>query len=288
VFTGIGSFDDQMRGISAGHLCLIVGYSHSGKTLVAHHIISNNHDKRIVYFTPDEPAPLMLTKLTCMASGISGDELERRVAAGDPSARQALQSTIEWYSGLAVFDRSLTPRVMRAAYDEACDHWGADADVVIVDYMDLFQGGDGVMAKADYLKAFGTDRRVPMIVLHQTSRYAGSKGQQMRIDSGSYGGETHATFQIGVWRRGAALRAELDELEARQQRSDWIVDRMQEIRTQLEVHKYTLTVNLNKNKRPSGQLVEGIDFEIDHTTGGLTPLYYGQLPEQYLRSRGMT
>ena len=52
-----------------GTCACVVGYSHSGKTLVALHIIRHNHDKRVAYFVPDEPAPLVLTKLACMSSG---------------------------------------------------------------------------------------------------------------------------------------------------------------------------------------------------------------------------
>ena len=41
-----------------------------------------------------------------------------------------------------------------------------------------------------------------------------------------------------------------------------------------------MTVNLNKNKRPSGRLVEDIEMEMDLDTGVLTPLD-GDLPRQY-------
>jgi replicative DNA helicase len=280
VFTGIGPLDVEMRGISAGHLALIVGYSHSGKTLVALHIIGNNQAKRIAYFVPDEPAPLVLTKLACMSWGVSGAELEGRVADGDPWGVKVLNETVEQYSNLAVFDRALTPRAMQQGYAEACDNWGAPADLVIVDYLDLVQAGDSVMGKADFVKSFGTEHEVPMIVLHQTSRSAGSKGQAMRIDSGGYGGETHATFQIGVWRKKAAIIAELADLQARDHKSEWCLDRMSELDHQLAIHQYTLSVNLNKNKRPSGHLVDTLDFEIDLDSGVLTPLYPGSIPSQ--------
>ena len=61
-------------------------------------------------------------------------------------------------------------------------------------------------------------------MLHQTSRTAGARGQAMRIDSGNYGGETHATFQIGVWRKRAAIAAELDDLQARTYKTEMSVN----------------------------------------------------------------
>ena len=41
---------------------------------------------------------------------------------------------------------------MTQGYDEACHHWGADADLVIVDYLDLVRVGDSLPAKADFVK----------------------------------------------------------------------------------------------------------------------------------------
>ena len=282
VFTGIDQLDAEMRGISAGHLAFIVGYSHSGKTLVALHMIAANRAKRVLYMVPDEPAPLVLTKLTCMAHGVSGDELEERLRLDDPWGRQVLNDTIEQFSNLVVFDRPLTPRSMNGAYQEACDVWGEPADLVVVDYLDLVQAGEAVQGKADFVKAFGSEHQVPMIVLHQTSRSAGSRGQAMRIDSGNFGGETWATYQIGVWRRKAQILAELQDLYFKEHKTEYTLDRIDQLERDLAVHQYTLTLNLNKNKRPSGRLIDAIDFEMDQETGVLTPLH-GALPTQYLR-----
>ena len=280
VMTGIPVFDREMRGISPGHLLKIDGYSHSGKTLVALHMIRHNRNRRVAYFVPDEPAPLVLTKLACQSWGVSGGELEARVASGDPWGLKVLNETIEEFPTLAVFDRPLTPRAMQAGYDEACTKWGAPGDLVIVDYLDLLQAGDSVSARADYVKTFGTTNDVPMAVCHQTSRSAGSRGQSMRIDSGAFGGETHATFQIGVWRRKSAIVAELQDLESRVAKTEWAEDRIDYLQRELQVAQYTITLNLNKNKRPSGRLVDDTDFELDVETGCLWPLHPSEFPRQ--------
>ena len=280
VYTGIELFDREMRGISPGHLAMFIGYSHSGKTLLLLHMIRHNRDKRIAWFVPDEPAPLILTKLACMEHGVSGAELEARLADGDPWGLRVLNETIERYDNLAIFDKSLTPRTMSQGYDEACDHWGATADLVIVDYLELVRVGDSLAAKAEFVKGFGSDRDVPMAVAHQVSRSAGSRGQSMRIDSGNFGGETWATFQIGVSRRRSAIIAELQDLHSRSYRPDSIYERIAMLEHDLEIAQYTVTINLNKNKRPSGRLVEDIEMEMDLETGVLTPLN-GDLPRQY-------
>src|SRR6478752_3511904 len=53
----------------------------------------------------------------------------------------------------------------------------------------------------------------------------------------------------------------------------------------LEKHRYTITVNLVKNKRPPSTLVDDLDFELDAATGRIMPLGPGDLPAQYRNSR---
>ena len=283
---GVPSFDLQMRGISPGHLAMLIGYSHSGKTLFALHVLRNNWTKRVAWFSPDEPAPLVLTKLASITFGIAADELEARVTDNDPSGLRILSQTVESFPDLVIFDQPLTPRVMRQGFEEACEHWGAPPDLVVVDYLQLLQvGGENVTPKADFMKTFATEFDIPLLVLHQTSRSAGANGQVMRIDSGSYGGETWAMFQLGVRRKKAAIEAELTSLRAQRDPAQWVRDRIDYLEHELPIHEFTLSVNLNKNKRPGGRLVEEVDFEIDLTTGSLRAMAHGDLPSQYRNRR---
>ena len=210
IFLGIPEFDQEMRGIGRGHLCNIVGFSHSGKTLVLLKILENNPTKRIAYFAPDETQALVLTKVTSITHGVGARELESQVAKGDRAAIDLLRSTAtEKYPNLAVFDGTLTPRTMSEGLAEAEEVWGEKVDLIIIDYVDLFEHGESVPQKFNWLKAFGIDHYVPMIAIHQASRSSGSNGKEMDIDSGGYGGEQQATFLIGVRRKEAELRAKL-------------------------------------------------------------------------------
>ena len=81
---------------------MLVGYSHSRQDAAGCCTsIRHNRDKRIAWFVPDEPAPLVLTKLACMEYGVSGAELEARLADGDPWGLRVLNETIETYDNLA-------------------------------------------------------------------------------------------------------------------------------------------------------------------------------------------
>ena len=278
---GFQPFDREMRGISPGHLVFITGYAHSAKTLLMLNMVHHNAGRRIALFSPDEPAPLVLIKLASLLWQRPVAELEAKVAGYDPETLRLVRETVEHYPNLLIFDRPISPRLMRACYEEARDVWSEDADVVILDYLDLLQAGE-LSNRADAVKAFASDFEVPLVVLHQTSRSSGSKGQAMRIDSGNFGGETWATFQLGVRRKKAAIDAEIDDLQRRSDGSAWIVDRLASLAHDRAVHEYTVTVNLTKNKRPGGRLVGEVDFELDHATGALRPL--DGLPHQFLQA----
>lgn len=284
IYLGIEALDREMRGISPGHVVVVNGYSHSGKTQTTIHVIRHNADKRVLYLTPDEPPALVITKLAAAESGMGGEELEARVRADDHTGMAILNDTLDRYPGLVVVSRSMTPRILNAVYDEACDHWGTPPDLVVFDFLDLLQGGEGTMAKAEVLKAFATEHHVPLFLLHQTSRSAGAQGQKMTMSSGSYGGETVATFVLGVRRKKAAILHELGDLESKPVKTEWTNDRIAYLHSQLLVHQYTLTLNMSKNKRPGGQPVDDIDMELWLDTGVMSPLN-GDLPVQFRRGR---
>jgi KaiC/GvpD/RAD55 family RecA-like ATPase len=288
VFTGFPQFDAEMRGIGRGHLLNVVGYAHSGKTLVLLRMLTANKDKRTAYFCPDETASLVLVKLTSILTGVGARDLERRVAAGDQEAIDLLYSTAEeHFPNLAVFEDGLTPRKMEEAYTELVnDVWdGKPADMVIVDYVDLLdECGDTPPLKFNFLKSFGKQKKVAMVLIHQTSRTAGAEGRSIGISSGNFGGEQHATFQIGVRRKESAIMSELGDLRSKATPN---LERIRELEHDLLVHQYTITLNLNKNKRPGGAKVDDIDFELDVATGRLYDLAAGEMPRQWSRNHSL-
>lgn len=285
VHLGIPRIDQELRGIAPGEVCMMLGFAHGGKTLLLLHALRNNRDKHIAMFIPDEPRQLVLTKLTCMHHGIDARELEARVASDDQEAIELLRRTAEEdFPNLAVFDQPLTSSDMERAYGEVCDVWGQVPELVVVDYLDLVEAGETVPDKATFLKGFGRRHDVPILVLHQTSRHAGADGAKLTMSSGSFGGEQQATSIIGVRRKKYQIAHEMNELIEKLDRShsERAQDRLEFLRHEQRVHEHTVTVSLLKNKRPAGQLVDDIDFELDPATGRLRELD-GELPAQYLQ-----
>lgn len=286
IHLGLPQIDFEMRGIAAGEMSMMIGYAHGGKTLLLLHSLLQNRDKHIAMFIPDEPRQLILIKLTCMYHNIDARELERLVALDDHDTIDLLRETAEEnFPYLAVFDQPLTAIDMERGYNEVCDVWGQIPDLVVVDYLDLVEAGETVPDKATFVKSFGRRHDIPLLVLHQTSRSSGADGKKLDISSGAYGGEQQATSVIGVRRKKYSIMAEMNEIinKLDKTHSERAIERLDALRYEARIHEYTLTVNLLKNKRPAGQLVDDIDFEIDLPTGRLTPLLNGDLPKQYLR-----
>lgn len=286
VYTGIFDLDSEMRGIAPGELALITGYSHSGKTLVLLEMLKANRDKHILFFTPDEPRTLVLIKLACVMHGINALDLERQVASDQPEAVELLRRTaVEHFPHMAVFDESMPLSEMEKAYTEVADLWGQKPDLVVFDYLELLQGGgEDVPSKANTLKAWGRRHDVPLLVLHQTSRSSGADGKRLTISSGAFGGEQQATHIIGVRRKKFEVESQIRELEEKLDRSsasERNMERLDLLRWEARVHTHTLTINLVKNKRPGGGLLNDMDFEIEHGSGRLSRLPDGDLPRQY-------
>jgi replicative DNA helicase len=282
IYLGFQDLDEQMRGIAPSEMCLINGYSHSGKTMFLLQILLANRDKPVVYFCPDEPRTLTLIKLTCLMHGIDASVLERAVAMNDDKAIALLRTTAnEDFPNLGVFDQMMTLNEMEQALGEISEMWGKPS-LLVYDYLELLNGGDeSVPAKANTLKAFGKRHNVPLLVLHQSSRTAGADGKKMTISSGAYGGEQQATHIIGVRRKKFEIEAQIREIEERldtAKNTERLLERLDALRYDLRIHQNTVTVNLVKCKRPSSTLLDDIDFEIEAGTGRLTRLPTGYLP----------
>ena len=275
IHTGITKIDEQMRGIGAGEMAVVVGFAHGGKTLLLLHSLQYNRDKHIALFIPDEPRQLVLTKLTCMYHDIDARELESRVAQDDKTAIDLLRRTAEVdFPHLAVFDQPLSADLMERAYGEVSNVWGRTPELVVVDYLDLLEAGETIPDKATAVKAFGRRHDVPLMVLHQTSRSAGADGKKLTMSSGAYGGEQQATMVLGVRRKRFEIAHEMYELQEKLDRgySERAENRLDHLRYERDKHENTVTISLLKNKRPAGQLVDDVDFQISLATGRLTDL----------------
>ena len=146
---------------------------------------------------------------------------------------------------------------------------------MVFDYLELLSGDETVPAKANTIKAFGKRHNIPLIVLHQSSRTAGSDGQKQTISSGAYGGEQQASHIIGVRRKKFEIDRQMRDIVDKLNKStanERMLERLDQLRYEQQLHENTVTVNLVKCKRQDAHLLDDIDFEIENGTGRLLRL----------------
>lgn len=275
IYFGFPDLDEQVRGVAPAEMCLINGFSHSGKTLFLLQILVANRDKNVVYFCPDEPRTLTLIKLACLVHRIEGRRLEQMIANNDPEGIQLLNQTAnEWFPNLAVFDQFMSLSDMEKGMIEVDRYLGQPA-LMVFDYLELLSGDETVPAKANTIKAFGKRHNIPLIVLHQSSRTAGADGRKQTISSGAYGGEQQASHIVGVRRKKFEIESQIRDIVEKLDKStanERMLERLDTLRYESQLHENTVTINLVKCKRQDAMLLDDIDFEIEQGTGRLLRL----------------
>ena len=257
---GLFDVDALTRGHGPKELVMIVGFSHAGKTQVVNTALINNRKKRVLFFSMDDPAEMILMKLACMTLDVSAEDLENAIRQGDAQAKADLKvAATGEFKNLIVVDDSLGLDAMTTAIEEATEYWGAPPECVIIDYLQSMQGSattsddGGIKAKVAAVKRWVKDKPFPTLLVHQNTRSRGAPGEPITILSGAFGGEQEATCIIGVRRKKDW--ADLDEWARRK-------------------HEARVTLHVVKNKRPPGRLTpkDGIDFYMSPDTGLIRPL----------------
>lgn len=263
---GLAEIDVLTRGFRPTDLVIITGFAHSGKTQLVNTMIYGAPRKRVLFFSLDDPAEMILAKLVAMQTGTNAEILERRVVDGDEETKQIIRECAsDTYQNLIVVDDQIGITGMHAAVAEATELWGHPPDAVIIDYLEMMPGtetADGnehsaVKHKANALKSWANQAPYPLIVLHQGTRSNARPGEPITLLSLGYGGEQQGTIIIGCRRQ-----RDKREMEA------W--DRQN--------HQDTITVHVVKNKRPGGRCThyEGVDFYMEADTGLIRTLDSGE------------
>jgi KaiC/GvpD/RAD55 family RecA-like ATPase len=291
IYFGIPELDRALRGTAPGELTMIVGFAQSAKTLLVTNLLLKHPHKYIVYFSPDETRELVLLKLACAQHGVGAEQLEQMLQDPEQAgyAEHILNDTAEMFSRLAVFEDVSTLEGMDAALAEAVDALGHPIELVIFDYLDLLEGeGEDANPRATAIKAWGKRHRLPLYVIHQSSRTQGADGKKVTLTSATHGGEKQSMHMIGVRRKMMEYAADIIDLEAKikskgtkLQPDDPLIRALDDARYMFNLHQHTITISTVKNKRPPGRLVAEIDYELDTATGRLSPLAPGELPRGF-------
>lgn len=264
-YLGLPELDLATRGVGRGEVLMVVGRSHTGKSQVLlNGIVWNlvNHpDAHVVIFSMDEPRELVTMKLYCLLRGRASSDVEDAIKRRDKDVLADLeQAGAQELSRVAIVDEPMKPDGMTDAMTEARAWWGCDPSFVMMDYLELLPGGDadatGVTTKAQNIKRWAKQQRVPVGLVHQAGRGSGEPGKAAGIYAGRYGGEQEAIFVMEVYRK-----------RDRYGLTDW----------ETQYHEHSININLCKNKRTARVLDQ--TYYLDPTAGHVHPYYEELVPD---------
>ena len=264
-YLGFPEFDLATRGVGRGEVLMVLGRSHTGKSQILLNSIVwnlvNHHDNHAVIFSLDEPRELVLMKMFCLLKGRSSEDVEDAIKAGDKDTLSDLErAATQELSRVAIVDEAIHLDEMARVLDEARAWWGADPNFCMIDYLELLPGGDsdaaGVTGKAQAVKRWAKEQRVPLGLVHQSGRGSSPPGQAAGLYGGRYGGEQEAIFVLEVYRK-----------KDRGDLSHW----------ETQYHENSVNMNLCKNKRTAKLLDQ--TYYMDPVCGHVHPYHEELIPD---------
>lgn len=203
--TGIREVDNAIRGPAPGEICMIMGRSYSGKSIIGQNIVHYNRHLPSIFFSLEMPAMQALIRLYAMWSDTSAADVQQYVEEG--SLPEDVWDMVFSYPKHQIIDESgITMQGMSEALLSYEGEFGERPAFVVIDYLELVGGakasGEGYIAtemQATMLKDWAREEDMRVFVLHQTNR---QEKQYMppTEDSARNAGFTEADFVIGLWR----------------------------------------------------------------------------------------
>lgn len=206
VRTGLWQLDNLIGGgVGLGEVCVIVGKSGSGKSLVGQNMVESNLDVPTVFFSFEMPGTMLITRSLAMWSGKTHDQVFQMVETNNLDPEMLADWEDAHRNSYFVTRTGLDLQAMSQTLKEAEEAIGARPALIVIDYMELVAsvaGGetiDNVTCVAQALKGWAKEEEVACVILHQTNKSL-RHGDAPDEDSARYGGFTEADIVIGVWR----------------------------------------------------------------------------------------
>lgn len=204
--TGIWPIDNMIGGgVGRGEVCVVIGKSGSGKSIVGQNILEHNLDVPSVFFSFEMPGTMAVTRSLAIHSGKSHDTIFNMIENNQLDS-ELLEDWAESHEKHYFVTRTgLDLNAMSQTLKEAEEQIGERPALVVIDYMELVAAVSGsetieaVTSVAQLLKGWAKEEEVSCVVLHQTNKSL-RHGDAPDEDSARYGGFTEADIVIGVWR----------------------------------------------------------------------------------------
>jgi len=205
VGTGIPAIDEAIRGPAPGEVCMIMGRSYSGKSIVGQNIIHYNKTLPSIFFSMEMPKMQAVIRLYSMWSGSNSTDVQLAIEDGSPPLD--MWDMIKDFPYHKIEDQpGITIQEMSKTVDEFQSTHKKRPEFVVVDYLELLGGakasGEGYLAtemQATMLKDWAKQEEMRVFLVHQTNRLE-RQWMPPTEDSARNAGFTEADFVIGLWR----------------------------------------------------------------------------------------
>jgi KaiC/GvpD/RAD55 family RecA-like ATPase len=204
--TGLWQIDNMIGGgVGRGEVCVIIGKSGSGKSIVGQNILESNLDVPAVFFSFEMPGTMLLTRSLAMWSNKTHDIVFNQVETNTLDPEMLADWEDSHQKHYFVTRTGLDLAAMSSTLKEAEEQLGERPAIVVIDYMELVAaagGGetiDNVTSVAQAIKGWAKEEEVACVMLHQTNKSL-RHGDAPDEDAARYGGFTEADIVIGVWR----------------------------------------------------------------------------------------
>lgn len=223
VRTGLKAVDQLIGGPAPGEICMILGRSYTGKSLVGQNIVVHNQDTPSIFFSLEMPAQQALARMYCMWSGTPNTDFN------DMVKKNALPRHLDDMAAEFPFHRIVdTPSLgldgMSKYVQAYYEHYATRPEFVVIDYLEMIGGskksGDGWIGtevQATALKDWAKIEEMRVFVIHQTNMQE-PPHKPPTMNSARGAGFTEADFVIGLWQ--PAKDPELDYIEFQSKKSE--------------------------------------------------------------------
>lgn len=206
VRTGLDPIDKMCGGPAPGEVCMVVGRSFAGKSIVGQNIIWHNRHMPSIFFSLEMPYLLAVQRLYSIWSDTPQSDVQQLTETG--SLPDMLNYMVEDFPYHRVVDvEALSLDSMSYFVEEYDRAYGFRPDFVVVDYLELVGGakksGDGWTAtevQATSLKDWAKKEQMRVFVLHQSNKQE-DPWRPPTESSPRGGGYTEADFVVGMWQR---------------------------------------------------------------------------------------
>lgn len=205
VGTGLVGIDNLIVGPAPGEVCMIVGRSYAGKSIVGQNIIWHNKHLPSIFFSMEMPYLQALIRLYAITKNVSAGYVQHNIEAGQPPA-DMWELVTDYPLHVIVDQSSMDLGSMSESLSEYESNFGQRPAFVVVDYLELLGGakasGEGYLAtemQATALKDWAKDEAMRVFVLHQANKQE-PRWLPPTDSSARNGGYTEADFVVGMWR----------------------------------------------------------------------------------------